>query len=491
MSDIKRDNWFTVSVDGLSEHYKKVYTARELLANVFDEEATEITFTIERSTTVRFPRQYLVRIIDNDPNGFDNIDDMFTLFRKTKKMDDTQVRGRFNHGEKGVLSLCNKAVLTSTKGTVKFTPNGNRTIDLSLTTKIGSDLQFWLDLDEKEVMYLLNYIQLVKIPNGITVRYCGKTYTSDTPQFEVSAKLQTWKSNQKTAYYKQTDVHLYPKIKDVAYIMELGIPIQKINYPFTIDVRQKIPLDTKRNSVKNSYLEDLFGQLANHDFVIKNIKDSDLGEDYVAITLSSTEITNESARKLVERKLGSDKIIFANPFDQKANEKAVEHGYTLIQSRDIPKNARQSIKNAGIQTSSEVFKDKLENANYITHDNYTEGMKWIENWSLQFALFSINRSITVTFCNNSNASELASYGSGILNYNMGTLGNQFFDTAKRNIAKISEYLIHELAHDLKEKDQLPHLSSAYLKELERIAGKMVEWLMIPENYHFVYDKYQS
>lgn len=489
---VKRDNWFSVSPEGLSIHYKKIYIARELLANCFDEDATEIIFMIVESKTKEFPNQYLVRIIDNDPDGFDSIDDMFTLFRRTKKVDDALVRGRFNHGEKGVLSLCNKAKLTSTKGTVIFNGNtGEREIDLNKKTDIGSDLKFWIDLDEDEYNYLLQYPKFIKIPKGVRLVYDNKTYVYEEPKFIETIKLQTWKSDQKKPYYRQTEVFLYPQISGKSYLMELGIMIQRIDYPFTVDVRQKIPLDTKRNSVKDSFLEDLYGQLANFSFVIDHIKEEDMGEKFVSITLSSKELSNESAVKLVQKKMGSEKIMIANPFNQKANEKAQEAGYTLIGAKDIPKASRESIKEAGVQTTSDVFKENLKEGIPIYESDWNDGMKWIEKVSVQFAKFSINKKVYVEFFNNPDTSERASFGRGddssTLIYNMGNLGMNFFTNAKNNIAEISRLLIHELAHEYTERNMLPHISAGYLNEVQRIAGKMVEWLMIPENYFLIYD----
>lgn len=480
---VKRHNWFAVSPDGLSEHYKKEYIARELLANAFDEEAREIIFTMEEAFTEQFPRQFVIKICDNDPEGFDNIDDMFTLFRRTKKVDDTQVRGRFNHGEKGVLSLCNRAILTSTKGTVIFNPDGSRTVDETIRTERGSDLKFWVDLDEQEFAYLSNYINYIKIPPYVKVIYLGKEYRYEKPLFKIPATLQTWKSDQKRPYYKNTEVYIYPKMDGEAYILELGIPIQRINYLYSVDIRQKVPLDTKRNAVKSSYLEDLYGQLGNHEFVIEKIEDDDLGEDFVAITLSSSKLNDESAVKLVERKMGSKKLMIANPFDQKANEKAVVHGYTLIQSRDVPKASREAIKNAGVKTTSEAFKVNLVDSVMVPRTKWTDGMRWNEEFAKRFAKFAIHRAITVHYHDNPECSESASYGAGNLKYNVGTLGKGFFD-ADAKIEDMSSLLIHELAHDSKEENQLPH-SSAFIKELERIAGEMVKFLMIQENYDFV------
>lgn len=483
---ISRTEWFSISAEGLSEHYKKTYMIRELLANSFDEDNQLIVVNISLNNATN---EYIINIIDDDKDGFDNLEDMFTLFRKTKKIDDTSVRGRFNHGEKGVLSLCNHAILKSTKGTVIFQPDGKRIIDTSVKTKRGSDLSFYIDLTKDEYTYLMNYIQFVKIPKGMKVQYNGTLYEYEKPKKVIEITLQTWKSQQTKAYYKNTEVFIYPLIDNNAYLMELGIPIQKIKYPFTIDVRQKIPLDTKRNAVKSTYLEDLFGQLANHKFFLDSLNEENIAEDYVTIAMSSEHIEPKSAKKLVEMKMGSDKLIIANPFDQKANEKAVENGYTLIHSRDIPKSTREAIKTTGIQTTSDIFKENTENANIIPKSAYSMGMKWIENVSIQFAKFSIQKTIRIQFNNNPNCSELASYGTQTLSYNLGRLGMNFFDM-KENIAQISELLIHELAHDLKEREDLPHLSRQYIDEIQRIAGKLVLWLMQEPNYVLFKDFFQ-
>jgi hypothetical protein len=484
---VKRNDWFAVSPDGLSQHYSKEFILRELIANCLDEDGDKIVITIESAIVDVFPSQYLIRIIDNDPDGFDNTEDMYCLFRKTKKVDDTQVRGRFNHGEKGVISLCNKAILSSTKGTVYFNDDGTRTQDNNIRTNIGSDLRFWVDLDKEEYEYLLNYPKLLKIPKGFTIEVNNNAYEYEKPLKQCDLKLQTWKSNEKSTYFKNTKVSIYPQLENKSWIMELGIPIQEIEYPMTIDVQQKIPLDTKRNAVKKTYLEDLYGQLGNYDFVIDKFDEDDMSEEFITTTLSSNKLSPESAVKIIKKKIGSKKIIIENPFDQWANEEAMKKGYTLMKPRQIPKNARELIKVGGIPTTSEVFKQGNEPPITVKRDEWNEGMKWMSKWAKSFARASIHCSIRVIFINNPNITYNAFYktiyGSGELTYNIGQLGKNFFQP--KNIAQISELLLHELAHNVD--SELPHLSMAYINELQRIAGVMVKWLMNDKNRSIVYN----
>ena len=61
---------------------------------------------------------------DDDPEGFRDLAQSWTLFAESERKGDPTKRGRFCLGEKLVLALCSSASISSTTGTVTFDGKG-------------------------------------------------------------------------------------------------------------------------------------------------------------------------------------------------------------------------------------------------------------------------------------------------------------------------------------------------------------------------------
>jgi hypothetical protein len=103
---MKSKSWFEVSKEGLrtlQEGKPKHFLARELIQNAWDEDIKRCEFRAswERGTAN-------IAVEDDNPGGFRDLTDAFTLFKSTYKRSDPTTRGRFNIGEKQVLSMCSQ-----------------------------------------------------------------------------------------------------------------------------------------------------------------------------------------------------------------------------------------------------------------------------------------------------------------------------------------------------------------------------------------------
>ena len=98
---------------------------QELASNALDEEITYCDVSVELISG----RTYRIRVVDDSPQGFRNLEESYTLFAPSYKADNPEKRGRFNLGEKVAIVLCKEARLESTSGAVIFSGNS--------TTKSG------------------------------------------------------------------------------------------------------------------------------------------------------------------------------------------------------------------------------------------------------------------------------------------------------------------------------------------------------------------
>ena len=99
----KRKSWFEVDKDcwkALQLGKPKSYIIRELVANAWDE-----NIALCKIETIHENGIATISVEDDNPEGFRDLTDSYTIFKHTDKRSNPKQRGRFNIGEKQVLSI--------------------------------------------------------------------------------------------------------------------------------------------------------------------------------------------------------------------------------------------------------------------------------------------------------------------------------------------------------------------------------------------------
>ena len=117
-------NWFDVDKAGLAKlvaSKPRAFIVYELLQNAWDQKVTCVDVTLE---PVAGTRNAQITVADDDPDGFADLRDAYTLFAESRKKGNAEQRGRFNLGEKLVLALAKAACIETTTGSVRFDEQG-------------------------------------------------------------------------------------------------------------------------------------------------------------------------------------------------------------------------------------------------------------------------------------------------------------------------------------------------------------------------------
>ena len=96
---------------------------KELIANCFDEEISLCSVSIN---TVG--KGIIEVIVEDDGQGFIDIEDSWTLMKPTSKRSNPNVRGRFNIGEKELISVSRNAIIETVGKSVIFDLKGGRKV---------------------------------------------------------------------------------------------------------------------------------------------------------------------------------------------------------------------------------------------------------------------------------------------------------------------------------------------------------------------------
>lgn len=455
---MKSNTWFEVDKAGLAAlqlRKPKHYVLRELLQNALDENITTCEITAQYYRNI-----CTLSVFDDSPDGFKDIKDSFTLFKHTDKRRNPNQRGRFNSGEKQAISICNSAEISTTTGTVIFDKTGRHM--KRRKTQCGSIIILKLKITLEEFKNLCNEVKLYLIPEHIKCYFNGIILPYKKPFKIINAPLKTEYEidGQIKSTIRKTDIHILKS--DKSHLFEMGLPIIEIDCPYSIDVQQKIPLSVDRDSVKQSYLKDLFAIVLNE--TVDEIENDNSSETWIRIGSGDKKITSETMEKIIEKRFG-DKVVVANPNDPISNDDAISKGYRVIRGNELSKEEWANIKkNNLIKSSTQVFGSSFatDTKPYTPNNN----MLLVEELAKRIAEKFLNKTIEVRFYTSKQVSAAASYGNRILSFNVFKLGKRFFDNPLSK--KVLSLIIHELGHE-----NGLHTQMSYHELLTDLAGDLI------------------
>lgn len=460
-----KKQWFEVSREGLKELQAgkpKDFLARELVQNAWDEQTKNCSFNAQWEKGMA-----IIEVEDDNPTGFKDLSDAFTLFKTTSKRNDPTKRGRFNIGEKQVLSLCEKAEIATTKGTVVFGKKGRRIVRAKRLT--GSKITVWLKMTKSEFEEMVMVVKRYLVPEAINFSVNGEkmVYRKPYKSFQTTLLTEKETNGSFTRTQRKTVVNVH-KANGKSILYELGLPVTEIDCQFDIDVQQKVPLSIDRDTVPVSYLKTLFAETLNTTY--QEIDKENSSELWIRQGMGDKRVNVETVKEMVEKRYG-DKVVVANPFDPISVDDAISHGYNVVHGSELSKEEWENIRKAeAIKSSSDLFGHSFVDATPVEPD---ENMKRVQQLAIRIAKQIIGVELTVRIMKSPKSTVAAQYGvdpkkpsCGILIFNVSSLGKDFFNPPVN--AKVIDLIVHELGHHAGH-----HTEASYHDLITKMAGQLV------------------
>ena len=455
VGDIAMTNdWFQVDRAGLRELQQsrsKKFVAFELIANAWDQKVSTVDIVLERCNgTIDLTIQ------DDDPNGFNDLADAYTLFAKSYKKVDVTKRGRFNLGEKLVLALCESAVIMSTKGTIVFSNDGTRT-KTSKKTKSGSIITCHIKGNKNDLNEIEEGILAVLPPKGIKTIFNGVPISYRQPIHSFTASLDTVRADEDGVLKptkRKTEIDLYLFDDRPAMIYEMGIPICETGDKYHVNIHQKVPVQLDRENVSDAYLRTVRTFVMNEMF--DKLTEEDATTPWALEASQDLRISDEAIKKSLDLRF-SDKRVSYDPTDPEANDTAAANGFTVVHGRTLSKHEWMRAKESGaIQPAGQIFPTKPNTVFCESVTDWTTSMHVVAEYAKMLAKLLMQVKLDVTFIKPLPiVSTVASYGRGKisseLTFNITKLGMNFFDNVMKidtidSLVPVDDLLIHEFAH---------------------------------------------
>ena len=448
-------NWFEIDPEGL----KSLNSGREpwdlikeLIQNAWDETpfATECKVTTENAED---GNATIVTVEDNG-SGFADIRDSYTLMRNTPKRNEPTKRGRFNRGEKDVISIAKEATIETTGTTVRFLPDRTREQEPNERGR-GTLVKLTMPWNDEQRLDMVNKLRTLRPPPTCQTTVDGNIVNANPavkmrwPQLDTVIQEGNdgpLKSVKRRAKIEITNPH---DSSGTTRIYEMGIPIQKIECPWDVDVQIKVPLDEKRDNVKPKYLKKIYSEVLNA--VYKRTEAGEFREAWVKSAIEEPEISREAVRATLKGRYEEETAVFA-VLDQDACQRARRAGHAVIDRGNLSKQEIKAFqKHCGVEDADVLFPTPPPPQNDYEAEEGTalaEFAKWAREMGQRCGV-----NATVKFFNEPGSKRVADCQTSTLNpilrFNEGRLGQDFF---KGPYGTPDQYHLmnHELGHALTE-----------------------------------------
>ena len=446
--------WFEVDQEGLKdlnagrEPWKLI---KELVQNSWDEApfASECRITTQLSED----RANTEITVEDNGGGFADIRDSYTLMRNTPKRNDPTKRGRFNQGEKDVISVAKEATIETNGTTVRFAPDDTRSQEKNDRDR-GTLVKITMPWNEAQRTRLVTQLKTLRPPIGYQTIIDGEAVVAKPPeavrQAQVDTQIQdqdgSLKGTKRNARIEITEPH---DTRGKSRIYEMGIPIQEIDCPWDVDVMIKVPLDRERDNVKPTYLKKIYAEVLNAVHYIT--KDEDFRELWVKQAIEHGDISREAVRATMKGRYQAERAVF-KVMDRDACQRAETAGYKIGDKGSLsPKEVKAFEQHCGMVNADVLFPTPPQPQNDYEADAGTPAALFAE-WATKIAEWC-GIGATVRFFdephNLRTADCQASTTNPVLRFNEGKLSQEFL---REPYGRPEQYnlLIHELGHALTE-----------------------------------------
>lgn len=468
--------WFDVDRIGLGkllERRGKEFVLLELVQNAWDQEVTQVIVTLEKEPGTHYA---VIRVEDDDPNGFRTLEHAWTLFAESEKKGDAEKRGRYNLGEKLVLAMCVTAEIASTTGTVRFGADGRQRS--RTRRKRGTVFTGRLKLTNQEYVTCCSVMGQVLPPAGIATTFNGQELEIRSARAEVEVTLPTEIADAEGLLRpsrRKTVVRVHDlRPGETGHIYEMGIPVVDTGDDYHVDVQQKVPLGLDRDNVQPSYLSAIRTVVLNR--MHQQITPEQSNAAWVRDATGGPGAESRAVLSVVRARFG-DKAVCYDPSDPEANKIAVSEGYTVVHSGHFSGDEWVNVRLSGalqpagqVTPSAKVYsKDGDSPLEYVSRQDWTPDEEVMVNRYERWCRLLIRNVVTVKIAKAPKNPFLAFYQSTPrwMVLNRSKLGRRFFE---RGVSEDAISLcIHELGHEYSS----DHLSRDYYDALTMLGARFV------------------
>lgn len=478
------DAVFTADPEGFREQNAgrpAAHLVREAVQNVFDEAATrlDVDVTWESGAGVTF------RIVDDVPGGIRDERLIFTIWL-SDKTDSPTKRGRMGRGLKELISVADETLILTEGGPAtlfervrgKWTRTAPRKHRPERGTIVEGRVKSWRKHDADAVV---EYLRRMRAPEGLAFRVNGRLIERAPVRERYELKLPTvvfevqeGGERAERTRTRVTTVELFHEIgaadNTPCWVYEMGIPIETIDFPMSIDVGQRVPLREKRDTLTDPYRRELYAKLLNVRLAEKRVPADELKDGYVMTATQAPEHLSHDAKVTVAEAWTEGKAYASTPDTVRA---ATGMHVPVVPLRALPQSIREIAKEVGTDARDVIKNMAVAACSTVEPGDYTsDERRLVEVW--ERIARGIRRPCRVKLATG-RPSAAASFNRVFSELTVYTqvVGATFI--SRPLSADALSLLIHELAHWEAPKDSNSH-GFEFHSDAEEVGGAVAAFL---------------
>ena len=331
--------------------------AKELIQNSWDESPETTVCTVEVKPLVKGrkeERSRTVITVTDDGPGFADIRDAYTLMGSTPKRGDPAKRGRFNVGEKEIISVATEATIATVGRTVVFPASGGREVKRN-RRKRGTEVTVVMPWSVSKRQELVDMLRRFR-PTDCRLVVNGDEVPRREPvvsrRATLTTVLQSGPGEPMRSTARQTVIDILEPLDGERWLYEMGIPIQPIDLAYDVDVQQKVPMPPNRDTVNKTYLRDISAEVLNATHPL--LDDDDFADSWVRTAIEDERIEQAAVKTTVEKRYG-DRVAMWSSYPD-ANMRAAESGYEILHPRSMSPEERTHMRDlGGLVSANDLF----------------------------------------------------------------------------------------------------------------------------------------
>lgn len=453
LSDYIPKQRFEVSHVGMSELHasRPPWTlVKELIQNSWDE-APEATFCKVDIDAHQHQDTVTVTVTDDGP-GFSDITDAWTLMNPTSKRGVPTKRGRYNLGEKEIISVAIQAEVETVGKTVYFPPIGSRLVTNNQRTR-GTRITIVMPWNLQQATELKAKLRQF-LPTDCALIIDSETIPTLDPlavrQAILPTVLQDGPGQPMRTTRRRTEIQIFQtsRPEGFGWLYEMGIPIQETTTPWEINISQKVPMPPNRDTVSQSYLTDVYAEVLNE--MHQDTPETQFGETWIKDAMQDPRTDSEAVKSTLLARYGPKVLLTST--DANANMLAAESGYQLVNPRSLTEIERNRFReDAGLTTTYQLFGQREPSLNDLPPSDQPQEV--FANWVKAMA-DACGLHATIRFIEEPHSSRIAdctaSTSRPVVRFNVARLPTDFFSPPYGRPEQL-ELIYHELAHAVTDK----------------------------------------
>jgi len=342
-------NWFSVDKAGLAavlERRGKAFALFELVQNAWDSGAERVSVTL-----TPIPGQAYAQLeIDDNGEGFADLSHAHTMFARSTRADDAEKRGRFNLGEKLVLSVCRWAAIETTSGTLEFCNTGNLRRG---SDKRESGTRFVAEIKMTRDEYGECCEAMRRLIPPVATTFNGAEIERPDSIARFDTKLPTEIADADGLLRRTTRLGTVEVYEGNGELLELGIPVCETTNGYRVNVLQKVPLNMERDNVTPAFLRTIQAALLNN--VHDRLSPEEASMPWAQEAAGDARATPAAVKAVIKARFG-ERAVVATPNDPMANAAAEAAGFTVIPGGSLSADAWANIRKHNLLLpASQVF----------------------------------------------------------------------------------------------------------------------------------------